>query len=150
MKQQRKTLHTTALTFGEKTFYLDLKEAVNGRQYLVITQSKTIEDDQYERIKMILFQDDIPEFAEAMSSVLEHYTPIEDPKTMEREAYIAKLRQRFPMAYLPWTKDEEEKLTQLFKAGKSYAELSQILQRQQGAIKARLSKLGLIETASAA
>jgi hypothetical protein len=150
MKPQRKTLHSASLSLGDKTFYLDLKEAVNGRQYLVITQSKSIEEEKYERIKMILFQDDIPEFADALSSVLEYYTPMEDPKTMERDAYIAKLRQRFPMAYLPWTKEDEESLTQLFKAGKSFAELSKAMQRQEGAVKARLTKLGLIETASAA
>lgn len=150
MKQQRKTLHTESLTLGDKTFYLDLKEAVNGRTYLVITQSKSIEDDKYERIKMILFQDDIPEFAEALSSVLEHYTPVEDPKTMEREAYIAELRQRFPMAYLPWSKEDEKILAQLFKDGKTLAQLSKSMQRQEGAIKARLLKLGLIESAAAA
>lgn len=150
MKQQRNTLHTETLTFGDKTFFLDLKEAINGKSYLVITQAKPIEDKKYERIKMILFQEDIPEFAHALSSVLEHYTPMEDPKGMDREAYITQLRKRFPNAYLPWTKEEEAELTNLFNAGKSYLELSKNMQRQESAIKARLTKLGLIETANAA
>lgn len=150
MKQQRKTIHSSTLALGDKLFFLDLKEAVNGRQYLVITQSKAIEEEQYERIKMILFQDDIPEFADALTSILDHYVPMEDPKTMEREAYIKRLRQRFPMAYLPWTKAEEDKLTRLYEEGKNIPELSKILQRQQSAIKARLVKLELIANTSAA
>lgn len=49
-------------------------------------------------------------------------------------------------AYQSWTEDEEVKLIDLFMAeGKSVKEISQLLKRSSGAIRARLRKLRLIE-----
>lgn len=150
MNQNQNTLHTEKVLLDGKSFFLDLKESKNGKSYLVITQTKPVEDEKYERIKMILFEGEIQKFNEALKNTLEHFTPKEKTRTPPTDAYIAKLRETHPMAFQPWTKEDEELLIALFNEGKNTQELSAGLRRQEGAINARLTKLGLIQAASAA
>ncbi|OGZ06069.1 MAG: hypothetical protein A2845_01485 [Candidatus Lloydbacteria bacterium RIFCSPHIGHO2_01_FULL_49_22] len=44
-----------------------------------------------------------------------------------------------------WGKEEEERLTKMFKEGKKTKDIAQTLERQSGGIRARLKKLGLIK-----
>ena len=148
MKQNQNTLHSEKVLLDGKSFFLDLKKAKNGTSYLIITQTKPIEDQKYERIKMILFENEINQFNKALAGIVENFTPSQKPSG--REAYIAKIRQSYPMAFHPWTKEDEEVLISLFNEGNSISVIAKGLQRQDSAIKARLEKLGLIETASAA
>jgi ATP-dependent exoDNAse (exonuclease V) alpha subunit len=58
---------------------------------------------------------------------------------------LAKLREKHPNAYMPWKDDEDKRLTESFKSGKAIKELVVEFGRQNGSIRARLEKLGLIE-----
>ncbi len=148
MKRNQNTLDSKQVILNGKAFFLDLKESKNGKSYLVITQSKPIEDEKYERIKMILFEGEIAKFCNALNSIIENFPPKAD--TSPSEEYIAKVRQTYPMAFQPWTKENEELLIALFNEGKEIPALASALQRRNGAITARLTKLGLIEKATAA
>ncbi len=91
-------------------------------------------------------------FIKAVGGVLE---PVKTkPKTsesgeeVEQTAYaskLAKLREKHPNAYMPWSDEQDEQLKDLFESGSSPAEISKQLGRQKGSINARLLKLGLIE-----
>ncbi len=150
MKQNQNTLHTQKVILNDKAFFLDLREAKNGKKYLVITQTKPIEDQRYERIKMILFENEIQKFSLALNALLENFTPKEIVQAPVTDAHIAKIRQSHPKAYQPWTKEEEEVLIAFFNEDKPIPEIASTMQRQEGAITARLIKLGLIQQASAA
>jgi ATP-dependent exoDNAse (exonuclease V) alpha subunit len=54
---------------------------------------------------------------------------------------LAKMRETHPNAYRPWSKSEDEKLSQLFQTGAKVKALSQTFGRHTGAIKKRLEKL---------
>lgn len=54
-----------------------------------------------------------------------------------------KIRQKYPNAYLPWEKEQDKKLLELFAKGQSFSDLAKIFGRQKSAIKSRLSKLGM-------
>ena len=58
---------------------------------------------------------------------------------------MAKLREKHPKAYMPWTQDEDDALTIQFSKGVTQAQLSKDFGRQPGSIRMRLEKLGLIE-----
>lgn len=148
MKQNQNTLNSEKVIFDGKVFFLDLKAAKNGRRYLVITQSKPIEDEKYERTKMFLFEEEIQDFSKALTNVLKDFKPGKNNGVSD--AYVAKLREVYPMAFQPWTKEDEELLIALFNEGKTISELSTSFRRQEGAITARLNKLGLLETSTAA
>ena len=52
-------------------------------------------------------------------------------------------KEKFANAYKPWTDEEDIKLTELFCEGKKPKEISEILQRNTGAINSRIEKLEL-------
>jgi hypothetical protein len=62
------------------------------------------------------------------------------PKTQNE-----KIRQKYPRAYVKWSQEEDEKLKKEYASCKQIGELAQKFQRQPGAIRSRLQKLGLIE-----
>lgn len=59
-------------------------------------------------------------------------------------SYMEQQKLKFPNAYAPWTTEQEDALVALYKLGKSVAEIAEILQRNDGSIRSRLRKLGLV------
>jgi len=57
---------------------------------------------------------------------------------------LAKMRETYPHAYMPWSDADDEKLTKLFKKGKKTKELTEIFGRHPGSIRSRLEKLELM------
>jgi zinc-ribbon domain len=61
------------------------------------------------------------------------------------KAYNVKaVRKTYPMAYKKWTESEEKELANAFRQGLTITELAEKHQRQKGAIRSRLNRLGLI------
>ncbi|AVR47040.1 hypothetical protein C7S20_18300 [Christiangramia fulva] len=58
---------------------------------------------------------------------------------------IDKIRKSYENAYKPWSSEEENLLIQLYNQDFTIKEIAQKLKRQNGAIKSRLRKLGLIK-----
>ncbi len=58
---------------------------------------------------------------------------------------FAKIREKHPNAYRPWSKDQDEELKKLFVSNTSIPDLMKKFGRKRGAITARLEKLGLIK-----
>ena len=66
-------------------------------------------------------------------------------KTVGGTGKLAKIREKFPNAGRAWTKDDDEKLTEMFNADTTIKTICKEFGRKSGAINARLAKLGLIE-----
>lgn len=62
---------------------------------------------------------------------------------VSRGSFIAAVRKEYPRAYEPWKPEEDESLRELFEQGCVVTEIAYRLQRRDGAIEARLRKLGL-------
>jgi hypothetical protein len=60
------------------------------------------------------------------------------------EDRMAEIRRAHPKAYLPWSAEEDARLSERFRSGASIKELAREFQRQPSAIRSRLPKLGLI------
>ncbi|MEK0179666.1 MAG: hypothetical protein EAZ98_23955 [Oscillatoriales cyanobacterium] len=58
---------------------------------------------------------------------------------------VEKIRQKYPRAYVKWSREEDEKLKNEYASGQKIGELAKKFQRQSGAIRSRLRKLGLME-----
>lgn len=63
------------------------------------------------------------------------------PKTYD----VEKIRQKYPRAYVKWSREEDEKLKNEYASGQQIGELAKKFQRQSGAIRSRLQKLGLMD-----
>ncbi|MFA5860918.1 MAG: DUF433 domain-containing protein [Candidatus Thermoplasmatota archaeon] len=60
-----------------------------------------------------------------------------------REERIARVRQKHPHAFLPWSPNEDAELIEEFKHGATVAALSRAFGRPSGGIRMRLDKLGI-------
>ncbi|MFZ2886581.1 MAG: PIF1 family DEAD/DEAH box helicase [Minisyncoccia bacterium] len=58
---------------------------------------------------------------------------------------LAAIREKFPNAGRPWTKEDDDRLTEMFGAETPMKVIAKEFGRKSGAITARLAKLGLIE-----
>lgn len=56
---------------------------------------------------------------------------------------LVAIRAVHPRAYEPWTRDEDERLRAMVAGGETAAAMSVALQRQPGAIRSRMLRLGL-------
>ncbi len=63
------------------------------------------------------------------------------PKTYD----VEKIRQKYPRAYVKWSREEDENLQNEYASGQQIGELVKRFQRQPSAIRSRLRKLGLME-----
>lgn len=69
--------------------------------------------------------------------------PMHKTKKQDSPSYnVEAIRQEHPRAYAPWSSEEEERLKGMHAADCSIAEMARCLERQEGAIKSRLRKLG--------
>lgn len=62
----------------------------------------------------------------------------------DREAVIAKARQRSPQAFAPWTHEEEEEVRRRHAAGESLQSIARAHKRSPRAIELRLQRLGVL------
>ena len=51
---------------GSRTYFIGIKQASNGNKYLTITESKRVEKDKFERYRIMVFQDKMAEFMDAL------------------------------------------------------------------------------------
>ncbi len=54
---------------GQRTYFIDVKEAKNGNKYLVFTESKKNTDGKFDRQKIMIFSDHFKAIYEAMKRV---------------------------------------------------------------------------------
>jgi hypothetical protein len=60
-------------------------------------------------------------------------------------SFVERARARHGRAFTRWSREEDARLEQLFRAGTPRSEIVRLLDRHEGAIERRLEKLGLIE-----
>ena len=68
-----------------------------------------------------------------------------DKKSVGGTGKLAAIREKFPNAGRAWTKEDDEKLTEMFGEETPVKTIAKEFGRKSGAINARLAKLGLIE-----
>ena len=85
-----------------------------------------------------------PASAEILHSSDAIELPIEESNSDKELSYMYKQKQLHANAYAPWSNEEESTLSYLYHQGKTVKELALILQRNEGSIRSRLRKIGLI------
>ena len=85
-----------------------------------------------------------PASAEILHSSDAIELPIEESNSDKELSYMYNQKQLHANAYAPWSNEEERTLSFLYHQGKTVKELALILQRNEGSIRSRLRKIGLI------
>lgn len=139
--EKKNVLHTERVTGKNKTYYLDLKEAENGNNFVTINQTKTTNEGETERVKMIFFEEDLMRFSQALVKIMFYFKKKQSDRI--DDAYIQEVRKDYPNAFQKWTSEDEELLKELFRQGHGVNDLMVHFKRNQRGIERRLEKLGL-------
>jgi hypothetical protein len=137
-----KDITSIKVAAGKRTYFLDVKQTREGATYLKLSESKRLDNGEYERHRVMIFEDDINKIVEALRTVLPHFKTYKKPETKSK---MDETKEKFSNAYKPWTEEDDLKLIEHFCEGKKPKELSEIFQRNIGAINSRIKKLELIE-----
>ena len=62
-----KELFNQMVKAGKRTYFVSVKEASNNRKYLTLTESKLVDDNKFERFRIMVFQDKLGDFANAFA-----------------------------------------------------------------------------------
>ena len=136
----RKELSVEKCVAGSRTYFFDVKESAEGKKYLVISESRPVAENPHEHTRVMVFEEHIHAFRAALETALQHFQPPEKPKSYR----VEQIRQQHQKAYVKWTEDDDTRLRAEFTKGKTTPELVSSFQRNKGAIRSRLAKLGLL------
>ena len=59
------------------------------------------------------------------------------------QSFIKKLRKKSPQAYKGWSEEDDKRLKREYGIGKKIAALASLFSRTEGAVRARLKKIGI-------
>lgn len=107
--------------------------------YWRVSKEKFDELDRDKRIYWGSKGDNMPRLKRFLTEVKAGITP----QTLWLRSEVGHIRRDHPKAYEKWDEVQDAKLRLLFQAGKPVTEIAQSMQRQAGAIRSRLAKLGL-------
>ena len=104
---------------------------------------KNIGSGNFRREKIFIDRSELLQFRDAINKAIEYWS-LETKKENkpEKKYSLEEKRQEYGNAYLPWEKEADEYLIRLYEEGKSIKELTEIFERNNGAIRSRLKKLG--------
>lgn len=133
----KEEIFSTSLQAGNRTYFLDVKKTIDGNKYLKISESKRINETDFERHQIMVFDESIEKFAEALNQT------IAEMRKSEKAYSVEEIRKIYPQAYSPWTNEDDIRLELLFCERKSVTDLTKIFERNDGAIRSRIKKLEL-------
>ena len=160
------------MTIGPNTYLIEVKRSQRGQKYFLITKTNARPGEDQAVLVFSHFMGRFVKMVERAAATVYHSVPeIEPlerswvpkpakrsklrptvlpkrpqeplPKTTASEMPVEKDRREYANAYLPWTKQDDAKLTFHFQDGIKIAELATIFQRKPSAIRSRLKRLGL-------
>jgi len=140
---QGNEIYSDKITKGLRTYFFDIKKSEKGDLYLKISESKKTASG-FEHHRLMIFDEDLKDFVETLKKSLTKFKELKEPKQTDGKTYsVEKIREKHKQAYLPWTKEDDNKLELLFCEGKKAKELAEIFGRNIGAINSRIKKLEL-------
>ena len=78
-------LYSNAVRAGKRTYFFDIRETRSNDQYLTITESKKVFDDEgnfrYEKHKIFLYKEDFEKFGDALNEAFAVVSKIQENNT---------------------------------------------------------------------
>ncbi|HMQ47986.1 MAG TPA: DUF3276 family protein [Saprospiraceae bacterium] len=82
---EKSPLFSERVKNGSRNYFIDLRKSNNGAPYLSITESKKSKDNDeagYETTRILIFEEGITKFSEAISRLMVQYEQIEPAKAV--------------------------------------------------------------------
>jgi hypothetical protein len=146
MAEDRESVHTSRVSSGRTTYFLDMRRAVNGRYYLAVTESRRNPDGSFDSRRLVVFEESMPDLSAAVGDMA---SKLEALLSTRRDAEVDDVRRLHPRAFMKWDESEEARLSALHRQGRDPSTIADDLGRTLAAVTARLEKLGLVAPAAA-
>ena len=116
-----------------------VKELKNGARYLVISET---EQGKAEHHRVMIFEESMEAFMSALHNTVNHVS--RQPVKPEKVYSFKDVRKKIPNAYAKWPTNDNEHLKKKYGEGIKMSKLAKLLNRKEGSILSRLTKLGLL------
>jgi hypothetical protein len=141
MPEERETLGSERVSTGRTIYFLDARQAVNGRYYITLTESRRSPDGSFDQKRLMVFEEALSGFSDAVVSMAGLVSGL---VSRRKACEVDDVRRLHPRAFMKWDEDEESRLASLFSGGASPEEIATSLGRTHQAVNARLEKLGFL------
>lgn len=71
---ENKAKYTETVKTKSRTYYLDLKVASNGNNYMQVAESRKNKEGAFETVRLTVFQEDVPDFAAAIGRLINQFS----------------------------------------------------------------------------
>lgn len=140
MTTPKSEVFSRKVTTSRRTYFLDVKQLDDGSRYLSIKEVKCRGEEDSPPPRIIVAEEDLGQFRNGLDEVLAFLRA----GKQAAPGKMAEIRRIHPRAYMPWRAEDDDRLKAGFARGEEIELLATVLQRQPGAIRSRLQKLGLI------
>jgi len=142
MNTENASLFTGRVSTGRTTYFIDVRQAVNDKFYISITESRRVSDSGFDQNRIFLFEENLEEISSMISEASENLRlAVETRGELPQEGSSGK----YERSGKTWTEEEEDILRDEFTKGTEYDEIALLLKRSTYAITLRLEKMELIE-----
>ncbi len=145
MSEERSSVYSARVSTGRTTYFLDVRQAVNGRYYLVLTESRRNPDGSFDQKRLMVFEESLSVFQEEINQAL---VKMQELIAARKDEDLTDVRKLHPRAFMKWDEEEETVLSSHFAKGAEVEEIASQMGRTVQAVLARLEKLELIAPAS--
>lgn len=142
MSIESASLFSGRVSNGRTTYFVDVRQAVNERFYISITESRRMSDSGFDQSRIFLFEENLEEIGSIISRASEDLRlAVEKRGKLPQEGPSGK----YERSGKTWTEEEEDILRDEFSKGTERDEIALLLKRSTYAITLRLEKLELID-----
>lgn len=145
MPEERSSVYSARLSTGRTTYFLDVRQAVNGRYYLILTESRRNTDGSFDQKRLMVFEESLSGFQEEITQALAR---MQELIVSRKDEDLSDVRKLHPRAFMKWDEEEESVLAAHFEKGAEVEEIASQMGRTVQAVLARLEKLELIAPTS--
>ncbi len=142
MNTENTSLFSGRVSVGRTTYFIDVRQAVNERFYISITESRRMSDTGFDQNRIFLFEENLEEIGSMISKAAEDLRLADEKRgELPQDGPSSK----YERSGKTWTEEEENVLRDEFSKGTDRDEIAIKLKRSTYAITLRLEKLELIE-----
>ena len=146
MSNENTSLFSERVSTGRTTFFIDVRQAVNERFYISITESRRISDSGFDQNRIFLFEENLEEIGSMILKASESLrVAVENRGELPQDETSGK----YERSGKTWTEEEEDILRNEFSKGTEHDDIALLLKRSAYAITLRLEKMELIEAPKA-
>lgn len=142
MENGNSTIFSGRTTSGRTTYFIDVRQAVNFRYYITVTESRRVSETGFDQNRIFVFEENLIEVRDLINRAFEEMERAGERRGPLPQGPVSSQHERSGKA---WTDQEEETLRKAFAEGTELETVAGELRRSVYAVTLRLEKLGLID-----